>query len=77
MQLHVLLGLYEWFEKWSDKPVRNRGEDYLEFKDKLTSHLLDILQEYVPQVKGRIEHYHLGTRECNNNFQLVLHWLLQ
>jgi hypothetical protein len=35
----------------------------LEFKDKLTSHLLDILQEYVPQVKGRIEHYHLGTRE--------------
>jgi all-trans-retinol 13,14-reductase len=77
MQLHVLLGLYEWFEKWADKPVRNRGEDYLEFKDKLTSHLLDILQEYVPQVKGRIEHYHLGTRECNNNFQLVLHWLLQ
>jgi len=54
-------GLYEWFEKWADKPVRNRGEDYLEFKDKLTSHLLDILQEYVPQVKGRIEHYHLGT----------------
>lgn len=25
-------GLYEWFEKWADKPVRNRGEDYLEFK---------------------------------------------
>lgn len=54
-------GLYEWFEKWADKPVRNRGEDYLEFKDKLTSHLMDILQEFVPQVKGRIEHYHLGT----------------
>lgn len=33
-------GLYEWFEKWSDKPVRNRGEDYLEFKDKLTHHLM-------------------------------------
>ena len=56
-------GLYEWFEKWADKPVRNRGEDYLEFKDKLTSHLMDILQEFVPRVKGRIEHYHLGTRE--------------
>ena len=62
--MHVAsLGLYEWFEKWADKPVRNRGEDYLEFKDKLTSHLLDILHEFVPQVKGRIEHYHLGTRE--------------
>ena len=64
--LYIALGLYEWFEKWSDKPVRNRGEDYLEFKDKLTRHLLDILQEFVPQVKGRIEHYHLGTplSEC-------------
>ncbi|KAL7548451.1 hypothetical protein ACHAWF_011744 [Thalassiosira exigua] len=59
-------GLYEWFEKWADKPVRNRGEDYLEFKDKLTRHLMDILCEFVPQVKGRIEHYHLGTplSEC-------------
>lgn len=33
-------GLYEWFEKWVDKPVRNRGEDYMEFKDKLTAHLM-------------------------------------
>lgn len=67
--MHVAnLGLYEWFEKWADKPVRNRGEDYLEFKDKLTSHLLDILHEFVPQVKGRIEHYHLGTREWTTSF---------
>eukprot|EP00804_Cyclotella_cryptica_P000840 CCRYP_001078-RA/>CCRYP_001078-RA protein AED:0.34 eAED:0.34 QI:0/0.75/0.6/1/1/1/5/140/483 len=59
-------GLYEWFEKWADKPVRNRGEDYMDFKDKLTKHLMDILCEFVPQVKGRIEYYHLGTplSEC-------------
>lgn len=61
-------GLYEWFEKWADKPVRNRGEDYLEFKDKLTRHLLDILLEYVPQVKGRIEYYHLGTPLSEETF---------
>lgn len=54
------------FEKWADKPVRNRGEDYLEFKDQLTSHLMDILIEFVPQVKGKIDYYHLGTplSEC-------------
>jgi phytoene dehydrogenase-like protein len=59
-------GLYEWFEKWADKPVRNRGEDYMEFKDKLTKHLMSILEDFVPQVKGRIEYYHLGTplSEC-------------
>jgi len=61
-------GLYEWFEKWSDKPVRNRGEDYLEFKDQLTRHLMDILLEFVPQVKGRIEYYHLGTPLSEETF---------
>jgi len=61
-------GLYEWFEQWSDKPVRNRGEEYLEFKDKLTHHLLDILQEFVPQVKGRIEYHHLGTPLSEETF---------
>jgi hypothetical protein len=61
-------GLYEWFERWADKPVRNRGEDYMEFKDKLTKHLMDILTEFVPQVKGRIEYYHLGTQCCPEMF---------
>jgi all-trans-retinol 13,14-reductase len=61
-------GLYEWFEKWADKPVRNRGEDYLEFKDQLTRHLMDILCEFVPQVKGRIEYYQLGTPLSEETF---------
>lgn len=37
--------LYEWFEKWADKPNRNRGDDYMAFKEKLSNHLLDILYE--------------------------------
>lgn len=54
-------GLYEWFEKWADTQVHNRGEDYLAFKEKLTKHLLDILHDCVPQVKGKLEFVHLGT----------------
>jgi all-trans-retinol 13,14-reductase len=54
-------GLYEWFEKWSDTQVKSRGADYLEFKEKLTKHLLDILYETVPQVKDKVEFHHLGT----------------
>jgi phytoene dehydrogenase-like protein len=54
-------GLYEWFEKWADKPSRNRGADYMEFKNKLTKHLLDILYDSVPQVRGKVEFHHLGT----------------
>ena len=48
--------------------MRNRGEDYLEFKDQLTRHLMDILCEFVPQVKGRIEYYQLGTPLSEETF---------
>ena len=54
-------GLYEWFEKWQHLPNKHRGEDYLAFKDKLAKHLLDILYETCPQVKGKVEYWHLGT----------------
>lgn len=54
-------GLWEWFEAWKDKPWHNRGEDYEAFKEKLSKHLLDILYETVPEVKGKVEYYDLGT----------------
>jgi all-trans-retinol 13,14-reductase len=54
-------GLWEWFEKWQDKPVHNRGSDYEEFKEKLSKHLLEILFELVPEVKDKIEFSFLGT----------------
>lgn len=54
-------GLYEWFEKWADEPNRHRGGDYMAFKEKLSRHLLDILYESVPQVRGKVEFHHLGT----------------
>lgn len=54
-------GLYEWFSKWENLPNKHRGEEYMAFKDKLAKHLLDILYETCPQVKGSVEYYHLGT----------------
>lgn len=54
-------GLWEWFEKWADRPVHNRGAEYEAFKSKLESHLLDILYETVPQVKGKVEFHMAGT----------------
>ena len=66
--LYITCLLHIRFEKWADKPVRNRGEDYLEFKDQLTRHLMDILCEFVPQVKGRIEYYQLGTPLSEETF---------
>jgi len=54
-------GLYEYFEKWADEPVKHRGDEYMKVKEKLTKHLLDILYQFVPQVKGKVEYHHLGT----------------
>jgi all-trans-retinol 13,14-reductase len=54
-------GLWEWFQAWEGKPVHNRGKDYEEFKQDLSKHLLDILYESVPQVKGKVEFSELGT----------------
>lgn len=42
-------------------PVHERGGDYEHFKDQLSSYLLDILYETVPETRGRVEFYQLGT----------------
>lgn len=54
-------GLWEWFEKWAANPVHHRGAEYEKFKDQLAKHLLDILYESVPQVRGKVEYWTLGT----------------
>jgi phytoene dehydrogenase-like protein len=55
-------GLWEWFAKWSDNTeVHHRGAEYEAFKEKLTKHLLDILYEAVPQIKGKVSYHTLGT----------------
>eukprot|EP00978_Attheya_sp_CCMP212_P014179 scaffold36077_cov51-Attheya_sp.AAC.1 len=54
-------GLWEWFEKWEGTTVHNRGPEYEVFKSKLTKHLLDILYETVPQLRGKVEYFTLGT----------------
>jgi len=53
--------LYEWFEKWADKPVHKRGPEYDALKEQLAVSLLGILYEYVPQLKGKVEGFHFAT----------------
>ena len=53
--------MYSWFEKWQGTHVHERGDDYEKFKDALAKHLLDILYETVPQAKGKVEYWTLGT----------------
>jgi len=52
---------YDWFKEWENAPVHDRGHAYEHLKRQLSKHLLDILYEVVPAVKGKIEHHMLGT----------------
>jgi phytoene dehydrogenase-like protein len=61
-------GLYEWFEEWKDEPCKKRSDAYKAYKDKLSQHLLDILYETVPQVRGKITYHHLGTPLTEINY---------
>lgn len=54
-------GLWEWFARWVGTPVHHRGAECEKFKDQLAKHLLDILYETVPQVRGKVEYWTLGT----------------
>lgn len=54
-------GLYDWFKKWHGTSVHERGADYEDFKNHLAKHLLEILFETVPQIKGKVEYWTLGT----------------
>lgn len=60
--------MYSWFEKWADKPARDRGADYDAFKEQLAKNLLDILYEKVPQVKGKVEYYKIATPLTEETF---------
>jgi all-trans-retinol 13,14-reductase len=61
-------GLYDWFQDWSELPARHRGDDYTELKERLTKHLMDILYEHVPQIKGKVEYMHCGSPLTEETF---------
>ena len=54
-------GLYEWYEKFAEREVGNRGEEYEKLKKTITESLLDVLYEFVPTVKGKVEFLHFAT----------------
>lgn len=59
---------YEWFEKWKGTPWNKRGEGYSDFKEKLAQPLFENLYKYLPQVKGKIDHYEISTPLSTQHF---------
>lgn len=48
-------------ERWADTTVGNRGEDYLEFKQRKAERMIDEFEKQMPGTKQNILHYYTST----------------
>ncbi|OGP15744.1 MAG: FAD-dependent oxidoreductase [Deltaproteobacteria bacterium RIFCSPLOWO2_02_FULL_50_16] len=59
---------YQWFERWGETEWQKRGDDYKNFKERLSHRLLENVYRYVPQVKDKIDYHELSTPLTTEHF---------
>ncbi len=57
----IALAPYEWVEKWKDERWKKRGDEYDNFKEKITQRMLEKLFRYHPQLRGKVDFSELST----------------
>ena len=50
-----------YYDKWSNKPWKNRGDDYEMLKSKISDRILEKVYEYVPQSREAMDYHELST----------------
>ena len=64
----ITVAPYARFTAWADTPWRKRGRDYLDYKERLSQRLIEILFAQLPQLRGKIDHYELSTPLSTQTF---------
>lgn len=64
----ITLVPYEIFENWEGTRWMKRGENYDDLKENIAQRLLEVLYKYIPQAKGKIEHYELSSPLTTQHF---------
>ena len=49
------------YTKWQDKPWKNRGSDYIQFKQEFSNRIFEKIYKHVPQLKDKISFSELST----------------
>ena len=57
----ITMASYNWFDKWKDLPWKRRGQEYEDYKENISSRLLEIIYQHVPSIKGKVDYYELST----------------
>ena len=69
----ITLAPYEWFKPWENKPWKNRGADYAEFKEKMAQIMLEKVYQQVPQARGKVDYYEVSTPLSTAHFNNYAH----
>ncbi len=71
-QLHTaeVITFVSWedFERWENTSFHRRGEDYLEFKEKLQNALLEEFLSKMPELRGMVDYVELSTPLSTKTF---------
>ncbi len=59
---------YDWFRRWETTEWRKRGSDYEALKERFARRLLEQLDRWVPEVRGKIDYYELSTPLSTRHF---------
>ncbi len=52
---------YEWVKKWESSNLKNRPQEYYEFKEEMLQRYLDVLESYYPGLRDNIIHAEANT----------------
>jgi all-trans-retinol 13,14-reductase len=59
---------YDWFSRWEGSPWKRRAADYDAFKQELALRMQTELENYVPEVAGKIDYVELSTPLTTRHF---------
>ena len=57
----ITVSPWEYYDTWSNKPWKNRGDDYEMLKSKISDRILEKVYEYVPQAREAMDYHELST----------------
>ena len=57
----ITVSPWEYYDTWSNKPWKNRGDDYEMLKSKISDRILEKVYEYAPQAREAMDYHELST----------------
>jgi len=57
----ITVSPWNYYDKWRDKPWKNRGEDYEALKSQISKRILDKVYKHVPQARESMDYHELST----------------